>query len=88
MSKVEVGFHRTYIPGEVIEGKSSGFSAIVPDSGSYFLKSDFFKKWLGGKGKYDLIIARYTPIIRHLSNGKDILVIGISSHNITVIVDD
>lgn len=68
--------------------KFTGVSQIIDNVGSYTLPYRLLQNTLQLNGKYDLSVTAYTPKYITLSNGKQILFIGVSRHTVTVEVVD
>jgi len=85
-SKIEIYFRKnsTLLDTITKDGTGLGFRQFIDNSQGYTYPSLFLRNTCELTGKYDLTVTCYTPEYKTLSNGKQILFLGISSHNITL----
>ncbi len=85
--KVVVDFNiNDYSEGSM--DQSPGFYHLVENTGNYTIDPVYFQ-FAGPRNKYfDIEIRSYEPIIRTLSNGKKIILLGISKYKTTVFFTD
>ncbi|MCX7735506.1 MAG: hypothetical protein N2319_02220 [Candidatus Kapabacteria bacterium] len=85
-SKIEIDFSKNFTLLDSIthDNTGIGFRIILDNSLGYTFPSLFLRNTCELTGKYDLKVTCYTPVYKTLSNGKQILFIGVSSHRITL----
>lgn len=85
--KVKVDFTITDGFADGLDDDNTGFSYYCDNTGTAKLFSSLLSS-LENDGCYNLTVTSYEPVYRTLSNGKQILIIGESSHRVTVNLAD
>lgn len=83
-SKVKISIEKTSTMLDTLTQKTyTGYSFIIDNNHSYYFYNRFFDG-LYLEGYYNLTVTSYEPHIKNLSNGKQILVVGMLQHTISV----
>lgn len=85
-SRIEIDFSKNFTLLDTItqDDTGVGFKIFLDNSLGYTFPGLFLRNTCELIGKYDLKVTCYTPVYKTLSNGKQILFIGVSSHRITL----
>lgn len=85
-SKIQISLRRNRPINYIAPDKynSSGLSFIIDNSGNFPFLANSLKPLKFEPGYYDLTVESFEPQMKSFPNGKQLLVIGHSSHRITV----
>ena len=86
--RIELKIHKTDISlDEPYDGNTHvGMSFFIDYTTSYHFDNEVLDFALQREGLYDITVTYYEPHFKTLSNGKQLLLIGESAHNITVYI--